>query len=141
MDIEKIRDRAFKNLNEEEGLDLLVNSENDNEKMTIILRLHTFISSIFPLITSYTVNIYNTKRREHEAAAEAMAAVKTAEIEETTQAIADIVNSEESMSCKYMKDYVSKDVTKKLNKAMSKNLKGGKKVVFANAPLSNQKTS
>ena len=126
MDVGKIRDRVFLNLNEEEGINLLVIAEKDNEKMRIILRLHTFISSFIPLITSYTSDIYNTSRREREAAAEAMAAVETIEIENTTKAIADLVNSEESMSCKFMKDYVSKDATKKVNKALSKNLKGGK---------------
>ena len=139
LDTEKIRERIFLNLNEEEGLDLLVIAENDNEKLNIILRLHTFISFFIPIITSYTANIYNTNRREREAAAEALAAVKTAEIEDTTKAIAEIVNSEESMSCKYMKDYVSKDVTKKVNKALSKNVRGGKKVVFADAPSHIQK--
>ena len=141
MDKEKIRERVFMNLSETEGLDLMVLAENDNEKSNIIFHLHTFISSLFPLITTYITDHYNTRRREREAAAEAMAAVSTAAIEKTTQAIADIVGSEESMSCKYMKDYVGKDVTKKLKKALSKNLKGGKTVAFAKTLQSNKNTT
>ena len=138
---EKIREKIFSTLNEEEGLELLVLADKDHEKLSIILRLHTFIASCIPLITSYSAEFYNSNRREREAAAEAMAAVSSTEIEQTTQSIANIVDSEDTMSCKYMKDFVSKDVTKKVNKVLSKNFKGGKKVVFADAPQPNRRNS
>ena len=94
--------KHFSTLNEQEGVDLLVSADGDDEKDDIIFNLHKFISSLIPFITSYTINLYNTGKREREAAAKAMAAVKTAEIEDTTRVISDIIDSEESMSCKYM---------------------------------------
>ena len=118
MTTESIKEKVFSSLDEGEGLDLLILADNDHEKLGIIHRLHTFITSCIPLITSYSIEFYNSNRREREAAAEAMAAIKSTEIETTTQSIANLVDSEDSMSCKYMKDFVGKDVTKKLNKAL-----------------------
>ena len=139
VSVDDIIVKSSESFNMKEAKITLAKAKSNNDDMlSVILNLSKFISTFFPLITSFTIESYNTEMRLKRAEETAKSSRDQDIIESTTDTVAKALSNEASIPCKHMKDLIGKECLKNLKKS-PKNSKADKKVTFVKGPNTSSK--